>query len=363
MNKLEQIHAACYDLLKQLITFPSFSKEENLTADLIYTFIEQHGIEVHRIGNNVWAKNKHYVEGKPNLLLNSHHDTVKPNKGYSLDPFQAIEKDEKLYGLGSNDAGGCLVSLLACFLNYYEATELPYNIIFGASAEEEITGINGIELLLKHIPNIDLAIVGEPTLLNLAIAEKGLVVVEAICHGKSGHAAREEGENALYKAIDDIAFLKSYQFDKVSELLGPVKMSVTMINAGTQHNVVPDQCQYTIDIRLNEHYEGEKVIEELSKHLNADLRPKSFRIRPSFIPEEHLLIKAGKSLKKSCYGSPTTSDQALIPCPSLKCGPGDSARSHSADEYIYINEIHEGIDFYINLIQEFFKLSKDETVG
>lgn len=343
-------------LLKKLITIPSFSREESGTADLLQKFLEQKGIPVNRKLNNVWARNKFFSQTKPTLLLNSHHDTVKPNSAYTLNPFEAIEKDGKLYGLGSNDAGGCLVSLLAVFLHFYENENLPFNIIFAATAEEEISGVNGIESILHELGNISLAIVGEPTQMNLAIAEKGLLVLDCIAHGKPGHAARNEGDNAIYKAMNDIEWFRTFQFPKISELLGPVKMNVTVIKAGAQHNVVPGTCEFVVDIRLNEKYTHEEVLNIIKQNIQCEVKPRSTRIKPSSISKEHPMVKAAESLGLKTFGSPTTSDQALMNFPSVKIGPGDSARSHSADEFIYAEEIKEGISTYISLLDSYKKV-------
>ena len=339
------------ELLQQLIATPSFSREEDKTANVIESFLRRNSVTTKRHLNNIWAVNKHFDPAKPTILLNSHHDTVKPNKGYTKDPFKATLEDGKLYGLGSNDAGGALVSLLATFLHFYDKS-INYNLVFSATAEEEISGKNGIEALLPLLSKIDFAIVGEPTQMQLAIAEKGLMVLDCISHGKSGHAAREEGVNAIYKAIPDIEWFKTYQFPKVSELLGPVKMTVTAIHSGGQHNIVPDTCEFTIDVRVNECYKNEEVLEIISEHAKCEVKARSLRLQPSFISEEHSIVKAGKELGLKVYGSPTLSDRALVPFPSLKVGPGDSARSHIADEYIYINEIDAGIELYINMLNK-----------
>ncbi len=341
------------ELLKKMIATPSFSGEEQAVCQLVSDFLREKSVEVNSHKLNVWARNRHFNSAKPTLLLNSHYDTVKPNTGYTLDPFLPLEKDGKLYGLGSNDAGGCLVSLIAVFLHFYENKNLPYNLILAATAEEEISGKNGVESLLPHLGKIDCAIVGEPTLLNLAVAEKGLLVIDAVAKGKSGHAARNEGENAIYKAVQDIQWLQSYQFEKESPFLGPVKLTVTQIKAGTQHNVVPDECSFVIDIRLNELYTHQAVLDILSVNLQSELTPRSTRIRSTAIGMEHPLVKAGLVLGKMAYGSPTTSDKALMPFPALKMGPGDSARSHSADEFIYLSEIQAGIETYTNLLEQF----------
>jgi len=342
-------------LLKQLIATPSFSKEEDKTADIIETFLKSKNVETCRFLNNVWARNKYFDETKPTILLNSHHDTVKPNKGYTLDPFSAIEKDGKLFGLGSNDAGGCLVSLVAAFIHFYEQENLKYNFVLAATAEEEISGKNGIEILLQHLPKIDFAIVGEPTQMNMAVAEKGLLVLDCTAHGKAGHAAREEGDNAIYKAIKDIEWFTTYKFDKVSDLLGLMKMSVTIINAGSQHNVIPSECKFTVDVRVNELYTFEEALEIIKQNVHSDVQPRSIRLRSSSIALNHPLVEAGIKLGRKYFGSPTTSDKALMPFPALKIGPGDSARSHTADEFIYLDEIKEGIGLYISLLNEVVK--------
>jgi acetylornithine deacetylase len=338
------------DLLRKLIATPSFSKEEQHTAAIIEAFFQAHNIPVERLKNNIWAVNKYFNPQLPTVLLNSHHDTVKPNPSWTLDPFEPAIAEGKLYGLGSNDAGGCLVSLIAAFRHFYDSKNLSYNLLLAATAEEEISGRDGLELLLPRLPAIDFAIVGEPTQMNMAIAEKGLMVVDCTAHGKSGHAAREEGENAILKAIQDIQWITDYRFPEVSPFLGPVKMSVTIIHAGTQHNVVPDQCTFTIDVRTTDKYSNEQVLEVLRQHLQSEVDPRSVRLKPSSISPEHPVVQAGKTIGLSTYGSPTTSDQALLDVPSLKMGPGDSARSHTANEFIYLEEIRKGIELYIEIL-------------
>ena len=345
-------HNEAISLLKKLIAIPSLSKEEDKTADLIEKFLNEKGIKTSRKGNNVWAKNKYYNEALPTILLNSHHDTVKPNSGYTNDPFSPIEKDGKLFGLGSNDAGGPLVSLIATFLYFYDKPNLKYNFILAATAEEEISGKNGVELVLPELGKIDFAIVGEPTQMNLAIAEKGLMVLDCIAHGKAGHAALEEGENAIYKAMKDIEWFNSFKFPKVSETLGEIKMSVTVIHSGTQHNVVPDKCEFTVDIRTTDVYTNEEVLEIVKQNISSEVKARSTRFNPSSINKEHAIVKAGIKLGRSTYGSPTSSDQALMNFPSLKMGPGDSARSHSVDEFIYLWEIEEGVELYIKMLSQ-----------
>jgi acetylornithine deacetylase len=340
------------DLLKQLISTPSFSKEEDRTAALIETWLRGKDIAAHRLQNNVWAKNLHFDAARPTILLNSHHDTVRPNKAYTLDPFTALVKDGKLFGLGSNDAGGALVSLIAAFLHFYERQGLSHNLILAATAEEEISGHHGIELLLPQLGRIDWGIVGEPTTMQLAVAEKGLLVLDCIVQGIAGHAAREEGENAIYKAIPDMEWFHSYRFPKVSDLLGPVKMSVTVAHSdNTAHNVVPSQFHFVVDVRINELYSFDQILATIRSHVNCEVSPRSLRMRSSSIPLDHPAVQAGISAGRKLYGSPTTSDKALMPFPALKTGPGDSARSHTADEYIYIQEIEEGIVSYIQLLE------------
>ncbi|WP_294187255.1 M20 family metallo-hydrolase [uncultured Sphingobacterium sp.] len=352
MKDKECLFEDALNLLKQLIGLSSLSREEDLTANLIYGFFEERGIKTYRKGNNIWVYNAHYDRTKPTILLNSHHDTVKPNTGYTRDPLQATVEDGKLYGLGSNDAGGCLVSLIATFLYFYQQSNLTYNFCLVASAEEEISGRNGIESVLDEIGPIDFAIVGEPTLLDLAIAEKGLMVLDCTALGTAGHAARNEGDNAIYKAIKDIEWFQHYAFERTSSTLGPIKMSVTVIQAGSQHNVVPATCNFVVDVRTTDAYSNEETLDIIKSHVKSEVTARSTRLKSSFIPESHPIVKAGIALGRKVYGSPTMSDQALIPVPSLKLGPGDSARSHMADEFIYIDEIRAGIDLYIGMLEK-----------
>lgn len=334
-----------------LIKMPSFSKEEDKTATILENFFAKENISCHRKGNNVWAFNRYFDPSKPTILLNSHHDTVKPNPQYTRDPFLPEVIDGKLYGLGSNDAGGPLVSLIATFLHFYSNNSQPYNFVMAATAEEEISGTNGIELIWNDLPNIEFAIVGEPTLTDIATAEKGLLVVDCLATGKAGHAAREEGVNAIYLALKDIDWFRTYQFPAVSTALGEVKMSVTVMHAGQAHNQVPPECRFTVDVRVTDAYTLEEVLETIQQNVSCTVTPRSMRLRSSGIPMDHPLSKAGKRIGKKMYGSPTTSDQALIPVHSIKMGPGDSARSHSADEFIFVSEIKDGIDSYIRLIE------------
>ena len=341
------------ELLQKLIATPSFSKGEDKTADIIEQFFSERNISSNRFLNNVWCINKYFDETKSTILLNSHHDTVKPNLQYTKDPFSPIIEDGKLFGLGSNDAGGCLVSLIVAFCHFYEMENLKYNIVIAATAEEEISGTNGIESILTSLPKIDFAIVGEPTQTNLAIAEKGLLVLDCTATGKAAHAAREEGENAIYKAMTDISWFQNFQFPKISESLGPIKMSIASIHTDNKaHNVVPAVCNFIVDIRVTDAYSHEEILEIISKHIQSEIKPRSMRLRSSKIDKDHPLVLAGIKLGKQTYGSPTTSDGALIPAPVLKCGPGDSARSHTADEFIFLSEIEEGINTYIKILEQ-----------
>lgn len=338
-------------LLKKLITCPSFSGKEEVTANVLQKFLEEKGLKVHRKKNNVWVYNKYFKKGLPLILLNSHHDTVRPNSGYTLDPFHPDIEDGKLYGLGSTDAGGALVSLIAAFLYYAKAPELNYNIVLACTAEEEISGADGLELILPELGKIDFAIIGEPTEMHMAIAEKGLLVLDITVYGKAGHAARHEGENAIYKAMKTVEWFRNFRFPRVSSLLGPVHMNVTGIKAGIQHNIIPDRCELTVDIRVTDKYTHEEIIEIISEHTLCDIRARSLRLKPSFIDPEHPIVQSGIALGRKTYGSPTLSDQALLSVPSVKMGPGDSSRSHTADEFILISEISEGIRIYIELLK------------
>ena len=352
-HNLSDIQEQAVSLLKELISIPSFSKEEEKTASAIELFLQTAGINTERHLHNVWAKNKYFDPSKPTILLNSHHDTVKPNKAYSLDPFLPLEKEGKLFGLGSNDAGGCLVSLIASFVHFYQEENLKYNLILAATAEEEISGKNGIEALIPLLGNIDCAIVGEPTLLQMAVAERGLMVLDCTSYGTAGHAARNEGNNALYKAMEDIRWFKEFELKKVSSLLGPSKMTVTVVETDNKaHNVVPSQCKFVVDVRMNELYSFDELLKIISSNVKSEVQPRSTRMKSTSIPLDHPLVKAGRILGKECYGSPTTSDKALMSFPALKIGPGDSARSHTADEYIFVEEIRKGVEFYITLLKQ-----------
>ena len=348
----QALYNSAIALLKQLIATPSISKEEDKTAATIADWFKAANIKVNRSQNNIWCTNKYFDSNKPTILLNSHHDTVKPDNGYTKDPFNPEVAEGKLYGLGSNDAGASLVSLMATFSHFYTSENLNYNLVIATTAEEENSGPNGLSSLIKNLPSIDFAIVGEPTGMNLAIAEKGLLVIDGLAKGTAGHSAHPNDDNAIYNALKDIGWIEQYQFSKVSETLGPVKMTVAQINAGQQHNVVPDQCQFVVDVRVNECYSNEEVFAIIDEHTQSEMKARSFRLNSSSIPLDNPFVQAGVKLGRSTYGSPTLSDQAILSCPSVKFGPGDSTRSHQADEYIYLKEIEEGIELYIKLLNE-----------
>ncbi|MCJ7465625.1 MAG: M20 family metallo-hydrolase [Maribacter sp.] len=341
------------ELLKKLISIESFSSQEDTTADAIEAWLKSLDIPFKRKKNNVYAFNKFFEEGKPTLLLNSHHDTVKPNSAYTKDPFHPHIEDGKLYGLGSNDAGGALVSLLATFVHFYSKKNLNHNIIMVASAEEESSGPNGLNSMLPILPKIDVALVGEPTLMQLAIAEKGLIIFDAVVKGTPSHAAHPNTDNAIYNTIKVLEWFKNYKFEKISEVLGEVKLTVTQINGGSQHNVVPAEVDLVIDVRVNDRYTNQEIADILKKEAPCELKERSLRLNSSSIRKNHDLVKAGMALGLKTYGSPTLSDQAALSCQSVKLGPGDSTRSHSADEFIYVKEVIEGIDLYIKLLEGF----------
>ncbi len=338
------------ELLQNLIATPSLSGKEEATADLLADYLADRQVDVHRSGNNVWACNRHFDAGKPTILLNSHHDTVAPNRAYTRDPYSADIEGDTLYGLGSNDAGASVVALTDAFLHFYRREGLKYNLCLALTAEEETSGANGLESILPQLGALDFAIVGEPTQMQPATSERGLLVLDCVAKGRSGHAAREEGDNAIYKALSDIAWFRDYRFEKLSDDFGPVKMSVTQIEAGTQHNVVPAECRFVVDVRVTDRYTMQEVIDEIRRHVTCEVTPRSTRLKPSSIPKTHPIVQAAIALGRTPYGSPTTSDQALLDIPSLKLGPGDSARSHTADEYVRISEIEEGIAIYVKLL-------------
>ena len=336
-------------LLSSLIGIPSISREEEAVANFLQNYIEESGIMTGRSGNNIWCISPNFDLNKPTILLNSHIDTVKPVSGWRKHPFTAKTEDGKIYGLGSNDAGASVVSLFQAY-RYLSATEQAYNLIFLASCEEEVSGKNGIESVLPQLPPIALGIVGVPTDMHPAIAEKGLMVLDVQAHGKAGHAARNEGDNAIYKVLQDVQWFRDFQFEKTSSMLGPVKMSVTQINAGTQHNVIPDLCTFVVDIRSNECYSNEELYQEICSHVQSEVKARSFRLNSSHISADHPVVRRAVSMGRTPFGSPTLSDQALMKFPSLKMGPGNSSRSHTADEFILISEIEEAIRMYIELL-------------
>lgn len=339
-------------LLQQLIRIPSFSQKEHQTAALLRSYLQQAGKQVHTQGNNVWVFSGDYQPGRPTLLLNSHHDTVQPTASWTLDPFSPVMRQGKVYGLGSNDAGGALVSLLHTFLHLDEQPDRPYNLLFAATAEEEISGANGIASIMDACGPVALGIVGEPTQMAMAVAEKGLMVLDCEASGLSGHAARHEGVNAIYAAMQDIVWLREFHFPERSDLLGEVSTCVTQIAAGTQHNVVPDRCTFVVDVRTNEKYTNEQVLQIIDHNTVSKVTPRSLRLNSSSIALDHPLVQRGTELGLTHYGSPTLSDQALLRgFPTLKLGPGKSERSHTADEYIKVKEIEHGIATYCRLLQ------------
>lgn len=346
---IDELFYDAVDLLKNMIRIPSYSRQENEVADMIESYIRDMGFTPQRKGNNIWIKSPDFSEAKPTILLNSHIDTVKPVSGWNKDPFGALEENDRLYGLGSNDAGASLVSLIHTFFLLTQKAQ-DYNLIFLASCEEEVSGKEGVESALKELPTPNFAIVGEPTGMHPAIAEKGLMVLDCVATGESGHAARNEGVNAIYKAMKDIEWFRTFEFPNVSDLLGPVKMSVTMVNAGTQHNVVPDKCTFVVDVRSNECYSNEELFHIINKYTECEVTPRSYRLNSSKIAIENPFVQRAIVMGREPYGSPTLSDQALMSFPSVKMGPGDSARSHTADEYIKPDEIREAIEYYYKLL-------------
>jgi acetylornithine deacetylase len=349
-NWLNNSYAETLNRLLQLVAVPSFSKEEQNVVALFESWMLEDGISFHREGNNIWTRQTVDETIKPTVLLNSHTDTVKPNSGYTRNPFDAVIQSGKLFGLGSNDAAGALMCLYAVFKQIIHEKDLPFNLVFAATAEEEISGTNGIESIIAKLGKIDFAIVGEPTQMQMAVAEKGLLVIDCITYGKSGHAAQQEGDNAIYRALKDIEWFQSYKFPEMSETLGAIQMNVTIINAGTQHNVIPAECRFTVDIRCTDAYDHETLLKIIKQQVSCEITPRSLRLKPSRIPITHPIVQAGLKLGLQTYGSPTSSDQALIPFTSIKIGPGDSARSHQADEFIFLHELKEGIQLYHRLL-------------
>ncbi|MBI34205.1 MAG: acetylornithine deacetylase [Flavobacteriales bacterium] len=340
------------EALTKLISIRSFSKEEEPARDFMESVLTEYEIDFTIDLNNIWAKNKHFDSSKYTILLNSHLDTVKPNKGYTKDPYYPQIEEGKLYGLGSNDAGGALVTLLGTFIHFYEEKGLPFNLVFAASAEEEISGKNGMEFLFPRLPKIDFAIVGEPTLLNIAIAEKGLMVLDCKSIGKAAHAARNEGVNAIYEAIKDINWFSTYVFPKQSEETGSVNMSVTLIKSGSQHNVIPSECDFVVDVRVNDKYSNNEVLNIIKSNVSCEVSARSTRLNSSGVGSTHLIREVAEKLNIKTYGSPTLSDQSLMPCESIKMGPGDSSRSHTANEFIYIDELEQAIPKYIAVLTQ-----------
>jgi len=344
-------------LLKAMIGTPSFSGEESFTATLIQCFLQNRGVDTHRKLHNIWAFNKFYDPAKPTILLNSHHDTVRPDAGYTNDPFRPTVIGDKLYGLGSNDAGGCLVALLATFLHFYERLNLPYNLCYAATAEKETSGENGLKLILPHLGPLEFAIVGEPTLMNLAAAEKGLMVLDCIATEKSGQAGPDEGDSAIYQTLKDIEWFSTFNFPKVFGTLGLVKMSVTTINANSPHLVAPGTCSFTVDIRMTDAYTNDEILAVVRQHVNSTVKPRDRYLMPSMIDIDHPVVRTAITLGCKTYISPETPDQSLLNIPSVKLGPGDSARSHMPDEYIFISEIRHGIKTYVQILENIiFKL-------
>lgn len=349
-NSLLNLYEEAVENLRRLIRTQSFSGQEQDTAQVLSEYLESKGIKVHCIANNLWSINNSFDAVKPTILLNSHHDTVKPTNGWTVDPLEPQEREGKIIGLGSNDAGAPLVSLLAVFLFFANNTDLKYNLIFSATAEEENSGPNGVGSIIDKLGPIDFAIVGEPTGMEMAVAEKGLIVLDCTAIGKSGHAARNTGENAIYKAMKDIGWLSTYQFPNISRTLGPVKMSVTIINAGTQHNVIPDRCMFTVDIRTTDAYSHDEIMDTIKLNIQSEITRCSLRLKSSAIDPGHPIVHAAKKLGINTFGSPTLSDQAVLDVPSVKIGPGMSERSHTADEFVYLSEIEAGIEIYKNLL-------------
>jgi len=351
--QIRQLKEQALNLLQQLIATPSFSREESASATLIENFIQDQGLKARRKFNNLWICNQYYSAAKPTLLLNSHHDTVRPNHGWSMNPFQPVIQDGKLFGLGSNDAAASLVSLLVAFLYHHKRKDMKYNIIFSATGEEESSGEQGIRAILDDIGSIDLAIVGEPTGMQLAIAEKGLLVLRCKAKGISGHAARDVSKNAILCALQDIQWFSTYKFPLVSDLLGPVKMTVTMIEGGIQHNVIPGSCQFTVDIRITDCYNADEVLAIIRQNISAEITSCSLNLRASYIADDHEFVGCARKLGILTFGSPTLSDRTFIAAPSVKIGPGESERSHTANEFVFLSEIEQGIETYIRLLDTF----------
>lgn len=339
------------ELLKQLIATPSVSREEKAAADVLAGFIEDCGLEYRRHGNNILVMSDDFSPLCPTVLLNAHTDTVRPSVSWTRNPFAPEIEGDRLFGLGSNDDGGGVVALLQAYRIMTSEFTPFYNLVYLASCEEEVSGAGGISSVLPLLPHIDVAIVGEPTNMQPAVAEKGLMVVDGVARGRSGHAARYEGVNAIYEALDDFCWLRDYKFKKVSPLLGPVKMTLTVVNSGTQHNVIPDECRFVIDVRSNEMYGNQEIFDIMQSNMKSKLKARSYRLNSSRISDEHPLVRRCIQMGMTPFGSPTLSDQALMPFPSIKLGPGKSRRSHIANEYIHISEIADAIHLYVQLLK------------
>ncbi|WP_103327154.1 M20 family metallo-hydrolase [Bacteroidetes bacterium endosymbiont of Geopemphigus sp.] len=350
---LSQLKTRSIEWLKQLIQTPSLSREEHKTAELLMSFLSEYNIQVKRKYNNIWTESYNHPKGARKILLNSHHDTVKPGENWLNDPFKALIEEDRITGLGSNDAGASVVALMVAFIYLQQLPELSYKLILSLTAEEEISGERGIKSLFSELGKIDLGIVGEPTGMHVAIAEKGVIVLDCYAYGKTGHAAREEGLNALYIALEDIAWIRNSRFEKISELLGPMKLTVTQIQAGIQHNVVPDTCRYVVDIRTNELYRNEEVVDYIRKNIQSEIMPRSYHLNSSRISKAHPIVQKALSIGRKTYGSPTLSDQSLMSFDTIKMGVGESSRSHTPNEFVLYSEIMSGIDIYINLLKYF----------
>jgi acetylornithine deacetylase len=362
-EELHPMYAETLELLKKLISRPSFSGHEEATANLIESFLRDRYVYTLRKHNNIFCYNLHFDHAKPTILLNSHHDTVRPSFAYTRDPFNPEVHNGKLYGLGSNDAGGALTSMIAVFLHFFKRRDLPFNICLAATAEEENSGERGLKCILNDLLPVSFAIVGEPTNMQMAVAERGSMVLDCKSFGRSGHAAREEGDNAIYRALKDIQWFSSYKFPVESPVMGPVKMTVTEVKAGIQHNIIPAECSFTVDVRLTDAYTEKEMLHIIQNHTFCEFTVRPGVLKPSCIDHLHPIVKTGISIGRSVYISPTSSDQGWLDVPSVKMGPGESARSHTADEFIYLEEISEGIAVYIQLLESLFPylVNKPET--
>lgn len=353
-HAVNPLQADALQLLKKLISEPSFSGQEGMTANIIESFLRDRYVYTLRKFNNVFCYNLHFDHAKPTILLNSHHDTVKPSFAYHREPFSADIENGKLYGLGSNDAGGAVVSLIATFLHFFKRKDLPFNLCLAITAEEENSGEKGLKSVLKELLPISFAIVGEPTNMQMAVAERGSMVLDCKSFGRAGHAAREEGDNAIYRAIKDMQWFSTYKFPIESKIMGPVKMTVTEVKAGVQHNIIPAECSFTVDVRLTDAYTEKEMLHIIQNHTFCEFTVRAGVLKPSCIDQLHPIVQTGLAIGRSVYVSPTSSDQGWLDVPSVKMGPGASARSHTADEFIEIEEIAEGISIYIQLLESLF---------